>query len=372
MQTARSDSNTLVTWADYTPLMTPDCRLYAAMRESLPIIDAALDKIVRLTGGFHVVCENPLNQELLDDFARNVKVGACSSGLSSFVSTHLDSMLTYGNAVGEIVLTAEGDDIAALYNANLNDVQIRSGKTALDVEICVSEDGGFTPVKYPQLVLFTPLCPPAGSLRGVSLLRSLPFVSNILMKIYNSMSVNFQRIANLRYAVTYKPSNGSLDKAYARDIADSIATEWSSAMQSSSNGSVKDFVAVGDVDIKVIGADNQMIETEMPVRQMLEQIVAKLGIPPFMLGLHWSSTERMSSQQADILTSELESYRRSMDSVILKICELFMRFRGLTDRLSVQWDDINLQDEVENANARYVNAQAVLLEEQSAERTTIE
>ena len=47
------------------------------------------------------------------------------------------------------------------------------------------------------------------------------------------------------------------------------------------SGSVKDFVAVGDVDIKVIGADNQIPDSEIPVREMLEQIVAKLGIPPF-------------------------------------------------------------------------------------------
>lgn len=64
-------------------------------------------------------------------------------------------------------------------------------------------------------------------------------------------------------------------------------------------------MAVGDVSIKVIGADNQWIDTEVPVRQMLEQIVAKLSIPPFMLGLSWSTTERMSKQQADGLTSEL-------------------------------------------------------------------
>ena len=45
-----------------------------------------------------------------------------------------------------------------------------------------------------------------------------------------------------------------------------------------------------------------------------------MGIPPFLLGLTWSSTERMSSQQADILTSELEAYRRLLNPVIEKIC----------------------------------------------------
>lgn len=67
----------------------------------------------------------------------------------------------------------------------------------------------------------------------------------------------------------------------------------------------------------VIGADNQIIDTQVPVRQMLEQIVAKLGLPPFILGLSWSTTERMSQQQAEILASELESYRELLNSVIL-------------------------------------------------------
>ena len=42
---------------------------------------------------------------------------------------------------------------------------------------------------------------------------------------------------------------------------------------------VSDFVAVGDVQIKAIGADGQQMDSEVPVRQMLEQIVAKMGIP---------------------------------------------------------------------------------------------
>ena len=56
-------------------------------------------------------------------------------------------------------------------------------------------------------------------------------------------------------------------------------------MQSGKNGSVRDFVAVGDVDIRAIGADNQILDSEVPVRQILEQLIARTGIPPFMIGL---------------------------------------------------------------------------------------
>ncbi|MFR9191036.1 MAG: hypothetical protein ACLVL7_13035 [Anaerotruncus massiliensis (ex Togo et al. 2019)] len=112
------------------------------------------------------------------------------------------------------------------------------------------------------------------------------------------------------------------------------------------------------MDIKVIGADNQMIGTEVPVRQMLEQIVAKLGVPPFLLGLNWSTTERMSAQQADILTSELESYRRLLTPVLIRICTVFLRLRGYACGVDIAWDNINLQDELELANARLQNLQA--------------
>jgi hypothetical protein len=77
----------------------------------------------------------------------------------------------------------------------------------------------------------------------------------------------------------------------------------------------RDFVAVGDVDIRVIGADNQILDSEVPVRQILEQLIARTGIPPFMLGLNWSTTERMSSQQADMMTSELTAIRRTLTPV---------------------------------------------------------
>ena len=343
--------------------------LYEAMRRSVPLIDAALDKIVRLTGGFTVVCDDKAVQPQLESFLTTVPVGTGRWGLRQFMASHLDSLLTYGNAAGEIVLDAEGRDIFALYNAPLKHISVRAGANPLEGQVLVRGEGlDFKPVPYPELVLFTPLNPEPGALTGVSLLRSLPFVTTVLMKIYSSISTNFERLGNLRYAVTYRPGAAGLDGAAARDIAGAIAREWGTAMSGADAGLVKDFVAVGDVDIKVIGADNQMMDTEVPARQMLEQIVAKLGIPPFMLGLHWSTTERMSVQQADILTSELESYRILLTGVILKICRLWLRLKGLSANLTVEWEDINLQDEIETARAQLLTAQAQKLQVEGAEK----
>ena len=148
-----------------------------------------------------------------------------------------------------------------------------------------------------------------------------------------------------------------------------LAGEWSRAMQDTRSGSVRDFVAVGDVDIQVIGADAPVLDSEVPVRQILEQVVAKTGIPPFMLGLSWSSTERMSSQQADLLTTEITAIRRNLTPVVERICRLWLRMHGYGCGFQVVWDDINLQDQVEEARAELYRQQArkLRLENDAAE-----
>lgn len=129
-------------------------------------------------------------------------------------------------------------------------------------------------------------------------------------------------------------------------------------MREAKDGKVSDFVAVGDVDIKVIGADSQVLDYQVPVRQMTEQIISRLGIPPFMLGLSWSSTERMSSQQADMLTSEIWGYRRIIIPAIRKICSMWLTLNGYDPEVDVDFEDISLQDEVELAKAELYRMQA--------------
>ena len=134
-------------------------------------------------------------------------------------------------------------------------------------------------------------------------------------------------------------------------------------MQSGKSGSVRDFVAVGNVDIRVIGADSQIMDSEVPVRQILEQLISRTGIPPFMLGLSWSSTERMSAQQADLMTSELTAVRRTLTPVIEQICDLWLRMHGRYCYFEVCWEPINLQDAVEEARAALFEAQARIMSE---------
>ncbi len=342
------------------PFNISSSTLFDSIRGSVPIIDAAINKLVRLVGSFSVVVADKKAQQPLDLFLKNVKVGSHSFGIDSFISCYFDSMLTYGNAIGEIVLNNNKSNIFALYNSSLSDVKILADKNPLNLRFFCRDgkDGfSFVPVKFPELILFSALNPPPGKIKGVSLLSGLPFITETLLKIYKSIALNFDRVGNVRFAVTYKPPSCYDNLSSAKDIATNIAQEWSAAMESGSD-TVRDFVAVGDVDIKVIGSDNQILDTNIPVRQMLEQIVAKTGIPPFLLGLSWSTSERMSKQQAEILTSELEGYRRILTPVISKIINFWLKFNNFSQTHSIVWNPIHLQDEVELSRAALFNAQA--------------
>ncbi len=340
---------------DYVPLRNGEVELYRAVREAVPVVDAAVGKLIRMAGGVTAVCDDKTAERELTEFLRTVPAGRGQFGVNAFLDCYLDSMLVCGRAVGEIVPTAGGRDIAALLCGRVERIDIREGKHPLEFTICGPDERGRTvELPYQHLLLFTPFQPEVGSPYGVSLLRSMPFLTDILMKIYHAVGVNWERCGNVRFAVTCKDSgNGQ-----AAERSRQLAGEWSRAMQDAKQGSVRDFVAVGDVEIKVIGGDAPILDSEVPVRQILEQIVAKTGIPPFMLGLNWSSTERMSSQQADLLTTEITAIRRSLTPAVERICRMWLRMHGYGCGFQVIWDDINLQDQVEEARAALYREQA--------------
>lgn len=341
--------------------------LFDRLRYAVPVIDAAIMKIIRLTGGFRLVSSDERWQEQLDRFCDTVPVGLTGTSLGCFADAFLDSMLTYGSAVGEIVIDEEGRRIAGLWNGDATSTVVSAGTSPFERRYAVRrQDGSLRQVAHPERILYASLT------NGRSLLRGLPAMSSILLRIYQCIGQNYDRAGNVRYAVTYKPQSGASDIASTREHAMQIAREWADGMNSAKYGRVKDFVAVGDVDIKVIGADNKLFDTNVPVRQIMEQIISKLSIPPFLLGLNWSSTERMSSQQADILTSELDYYRRLLSPVLCGIGDAYLCSVGAEAVCSIEWDNINLQDESVLAEARLKNAQAREIELRIEEKTKSE
>ena len=84
----------------YVPLSRGEARAYQEMREAIPVLDAAVSKLVRLSGGFQAKCRNEAAQQRMDEFLRTVPCGRGQFGITNFLAGYLDSLLTYGRAVG--------------------------------------------------------------------------------------------------------------------------------------------------------------------------------------------------------------------------------------------------------------------------------
>ena len=177
------------------PVTAGERALYRALREQVPIIDAAIYKLVRLIGGFEVYCPEKHTESALRGFLKTVPVNGCNMGIDNFLSVYFEQLLTYGNAIGEIVL-ANGE-IRALYNASLEDLEIRL-ISPLETGVFVVRDGRAEPCRYPELILTSALNPMPGSAIGSSILKGLPFVSEVLLKIYRTVGINWERMGNAR------------------------------------------------------------------------------------------------------------------------------------------------------------------------------
>ena len=340
----------------FQPLGGGEERIYRELREALPVLDAAVGKMVRLCGGFQPKCRNPEAQEKLEHFLKTVPCGRGQVGMDSFLSGYLDSLLTYGRAVGEMVVA--GVRLRAVCWGDVTALEAQEGENPLETVLWGRDEHGLLrPLPYQHLLLFTTMNPEPAHPYGVSLFRGMPFLAEILVKIYNTIGINWEHAGNIRYSVVCKGGE-NLDPTVAQERGRQVAQQWARAMEDSKNGTVRDFVAVGDVEIKVIGGEAPILDSQIPVRQILEQLVAKTGLPPFLLGLSWSTTERMSVQQADLLTSELWALRRMVEPAMEKVCRTFLALEGLDDRFQIIWDDISLQDITQQAQAQLYQAQA--------------
>ena len=95
---------------NYVPLSRGETRLYRAVREAVPVVDAAVYKLIRMTGGVTARCGDRTAERALEEFLRTVPVGRGQFGVNAFLDGYLDSLLTCGRAVGEIVPAQGGGE----------------------------------------------------------------------------------------------------------------------------------------------------------------------------------------------------------------------------------------------------------------------
>lgn len=152
----------------YVPLHQPEFSLYRAIREAVPVVDAAVLKLVRAgrrRGGDLPGQGGRAGAEPLSPHGAG---GVNQKGIR-FLDSYLDCLLTCGRAVGEIVPSRDGRDIAAVLCGRVSDVQVKEGDSPLEVLLALRRpDGPDRGAASPGAAALYPVPPqPGASVRGV-------------------------------------------------------------------------------------------------------------------------------------------------------------------------------------------------------------
>ena len=252
----------------YVPLHQPEFSLYRAIREAVPVVDAAVLKLVRLAGGVGVTCQDKEAEGALNHFLRTVPVGWNQKGIQAFLDSYLDCLLTCGRAVGEIVPSRDGRDIAAVLCGRVSDVQVKEGDSPLEVLLALRRpDGRSRGAASPGAAALYPVPPqPGASVRGVPAPQPALFVGGAAENLSDpGRQLGTGGQCPLCRGVQ-AGGRGAGPPAGAGEKPAAGPASGQRPWRAPGPGHVRDFVAVGDVEIKVIGAECAIPDCQAPVR----------------------------------------------------------------------------------------------------------
>jgi hypothetical protein len=350
---------------------------YEFLREAIPIIDAAINRLVSLDGHLEIEGDNEALVDEIKDWFYNVPVNDLQKGLQTFHQNFTGEAFEQGFAIGEFVTSKKRDDIIGLRVADSKYIKFkRNPASGIDIYQKADDDVAER-LLSPENLLYFSIHNENQNPYGTALLRSCEFVSQILVTMQNSLKSVWERFGDPSYSIVYKTSKrDGVDFVSRRQL---IEDDFNTALRAKREGKSADFVRAIDkdstIDIAVIGAADKLLEFEIPARHVLEQIIAKTGLPPWMLGMHWSSTERMSDNESEILLADVATRQAAKMPHFYNLVRTLLLLRGRTWKKGdwkLKWAQVNLKDVLKQSQARFMNAQADMYYLQNAAAAGIE
>ena len=306
--------------------------IYDEIRKNVPVADGAVKLIVKTAIDYGI--ESGDEKQLIETFLKKTKVNGIGTGFDSFLSVHLSSLLTYGVGAGQMALDKNGN--LCLYNLDVKKLDFSYSNG----ELAVSDRRIYPPKNIPESSLLISVMTGADGSEFHSALESIPFVSSSLYQIFSSVMTNWKRVGDIRYFISIG-SDENLRPDVIKSRAQAVASAWKDAMRSEEP---KDFVTTGNVDIKTIGADGSIPESKDDIKQLSEQILAGIGVPPFMLGLENASTETMTANQLKVFSGQLRFYRKLIEPAAEKAIDTYLRINGFHPEYKIIWKESLLND----------------------------
>lgn len=384
---------------DRKELRKVDPAFYEVLREGIPLIDGAIGRLVSLNGTVKVIGDNmPLVKEL-EDFCLNVPVNDMQKGIHAFHQNFANETFEQGFSISEFIATADRKDIDHLRVADSKRIIFRKNaqgryepwyRTGEPIVSNYSLPGSIIQQiltsRYGQMVSYNGVeeikLQPANKIYfsinnensdpyGVSIMRSLDFVAQTLVTIQNSMKNQAERFGDPMYHVHLEAGGKVGADIEARRKG--LQNDFNTVVTSKRSGKSADLVTAGGpnskVTVQVIGHDGQILTFEIQTRHLLEQIISKTHLPAWMLGIYWSTTERMATLEIEAALADARIRQYAMLPEFIRLFSAFLRLRGrswknvtLSPDKGGDWglvfESPNLRDLVAQAQARFLNAQA--------------
>jgi hypothetical protein len=347
----------------YVPL-TINIGLYDLIREAIPVWDVAISKRTRLIGDFEINAFGDNNvQEFLEDFKRHVPVGFFGGGLNSWIVQLSDSALSKGFGIGELVPNANNTAVDRMKIAKANWFRfIEQNERLVLGELDVN---GFSavPMENENLIYYLAFNQRDGHPQGIPLAVSLPFMAQVFLRMQKSIENLIWRIGDPSFVAALTGGANS-DYEKVKNAATAFRDELTKLMTDRRQGMVRDAsIGVpngGAFNLQTLGETPRNFDFSPQSRFTLEQIIAVSEIPPFMFGMSWSTTERMSAEQSDNLISVVESNRMAVENIIYRVLDMALILNGMAGKkYEIKWYPVNLKDDKMIADSRLANAQAV-------------
>src|SRR5262249_39955648 len=150
-------------------------------------------RLVQLCG-FPVIEGPAAVREELEGWMRALPAGPGQRGLGSWLETHLDHLLVYGKAVGEILAAPSRREGRGLGGLDPRLVLLEPPADPLGLRVLLRRGCGGEPLELPRERTLVSLHAPQGCPHGTSLLRSLPFVAETLSIIENATAQVWMRL----------------------------------------------------------------------------------------------------------------------------------------------------------------------------------
>ncbi|MFA5715633.1 MAG: hypothetical protein WC998_07830 [Candidatus Paceibacterota bacterium] len=348
-----------------------DLRTYEILANGIPFIDVSLRKLSRMIPAFTVECTEESTAEALRQWLKTVRINGAQRGFKAFSRPYTRQALQFGRTAGEIVVGKGAKSISDLYTIDAKQLRLLPANDGDG--LLIGEETNLGELKaYPRqdLIVYSACNNEGDDPLGVSILRPVPFVADILLRMESAVRQKWQRHGAPSFLLNYHvDADAAVSDATIAGQKDAIKADWEKSMRARWNQEgIIDFVAAtqGTFTLTAI-TDGQELSFDIPYRAMMEQIIASVELAPFMLGVQWATTEGLSEQQADVISGMIQDVRDELEPDFLHILWWAQAVLGLKGDVSLKWRNVNLRDSHKQAMASYWQSKA----EEAAIQTTL-